>query len=490
MLRAQIRALAMTTLACATFMACGDGKKSNSGINTQTLLTQLSEALQTCGVLGAGRLQNQVSELPETDAAQQQCLAGCVSAADCAALSDAFCNNGGSLLACVGACLQPKCGDGTVLSAGQLCDGTSDCADGSDEQGCAATLFECGEGDGTVSIQQRCDGSNDCEGGADEEGCPTFDCGDDSMVPGAAMRRATGLPERRRRGGLPRVYVRRFGGRDRPRRGVRRRTGLPGERGRGRLRAVHLPRPRPMMRGPRCGRSSMRIGIFVSALATLGACGEGSKSNAGLGGGELYTQLAQQLQTCELLGPGRVENQISRIPSTDMARVACVAACMASQTCAQLTQAYCEEDGPLLGCLGDCLGHRCGDGTVLNALVECNGFPDCADGSDEVGCEGKTFTCGDGDTIRADGRCNGFPECEDRSDEADCPEFNCAGTDQIIEQRLVCNGFPECTDGSDEVECDYFECGTLNVFPPQMCNGYPDCLDGSDETGCAQFQCP
>lgn len=193
MLRAQIRALAMTTLACATFMACGDGKKSNSGINTQTLLTQLSEALQTCGVLGAGRLQNQVSALPETDAAQQQCLAGCVSAADCAALSDAFCNNGGSLLACVGACLQPKCGDGTVLSAGQLCDGTSDCADGSDEQGCAATLFECGEGDGTVSIQQRCDGSNDCEGGADEEGCPTFDCGDDSMV--AEALRCDGLPD-------------------------------------------------------------------------------------------------------------------------------------------------------------------------------------------------------------------------------------------------------------------------------------------------------
>jgi hypothetical protein len=231
-------------------------------------------------------------------------------------------------------------------------------------------------------------------------------------------------------------------------------------------------------------------GACVLTCAALAACAEGRKSNAGAQGDDPYTELALELQRCELLGPGRIDKQISRVPSTDATRLQCVADCVATQTCAQLTQAYCEEDGPLLGCLGDCLGHKCGDGSVLNALVECDGAVDCQDGSDEVGCEGKTFDCAGGGYIRAAGRCNGFPECADQSDEVDCPEFACAGTDAIIAQRLVCNAFPECEDGSDEVECEYRECGTAKVFPAQECDGYPDCLDASDEAGCAQFQCP
>ncbi len=180
--RPEYRTLAAAALAFALLVACGDDKKSNNGINPQTLLTQLSQSLQTCGVLGPGKLGNQVGGLPEGDPSQLQCVAGCVTAADCAALSDAFCSEGGTLAACVGACLQPKCGDGTPLTQSQICDGESDCADGSDEQGCATKVFACADGTYNIPIAARCDGNNDCEDNSDEVGCPTFDCGDESTV--------------------------------------------------------------------------------------------------------------------------------------------------------------------------------------------------------------------------------------------------------------------------------------------------------------------
>lgn len=54
-----------------------------------------------------------------------------------------------------------------------LCDGTADCADGSDERNCtpAQVAFQCGD-EATTSLSRLCDGALDCADGSDEAHCP------------------------------------------------------------------------------------------------------------------------------------------------------------------------------------------------------------------------------------------------------------------------------------------------------------------------------
>jgi hypothetical protein len=86
---------------------------------------------------------------------------------------------------------------------------------------------------------------------------------------------------------------------------------------------------------------------------------------------------------------------------------------------------------------------RCLDGTCASMSGRCNGVSNCADGSDELGCDADTnwvtpayvstsyacpadmhadvhFQCGNSMCIDKVGLCNGFDNCGDNSDEAHC----------------------------------------------------------------------
>ena len=78
-------------------------------------------------------------------------------------------------------------------------------------------------------------------------------------------------------------------------------------------------------------------------------------------------------------------------------------------------------------------------------------------------------------------RCDGYPDCADVSDEDQnvCPnrpcdedwQFQCSDKKKCIDNRRRCDGHPDCLDKSDEMDClngknspDFFSAKTNNSF--------------------------
>uniref|UniRef100_A0A670YC58 Corin, serine peptidase n=1 Tax=Pseudonaja textilis TaxID=8673 RepID=A0A670YC58_PSETE len=146
----------------------------------------------------------------------------------------------------------------------------------------------------------------------------------------------------------------------------------------------------------------------------------------------------------------------------------------------------CEEDESFL----------CRSGICIPRILQCNGFNDCDDWSDEMhcNCSEEFFRCDTGRCLNYTFVCDGYDDCGDLSDEQNCDcnpvtQHQC-GDGRCITMDWICDGDPDCLDKSDETNCSchsqgLVECRNGQCVPSTFqCDGDNDCKDGSDEENC------
>ncbi|KAF6129476.1 corin, serine peptidase [Phyllostomus discolor] len=159
-----------------------------------------------------------------------------------------------------------------------------------------------------------------------------------------------------------------------------------------------------------------------------------------------------------------------------------------------------EEKGKQLLCGGGD-SFLCGSGICVPRKLQCNGYNDCDDWSDEAhcNCSEDLFHCHTGKCLNHSLVCDGYDDCGDLSDEQNCDcspmeEHRC-GDGRCITTEWVCDGDHDCVDKSDEVNCSCLsqglvECRSGQCIPSTFrCDGDEDCKDGSDEENCSYGQC-
>ncbi|XP_015717723.1 atrial natriuretic peptide-converting enzyme isoform X2 [Coturnix japonica] len=143
----------------------------------------------------------------------------------------------------------------------------------------------------------------------------------------------------------------------------------------------------------------------------------------------------------------------------------------------------------------------CASGICIPGKLQCNGYNDCDDWSDEVhcNCSDDLFHCNTGKCLNYTFVCDGYDDCGDLSDEQNCDcnpmtDHQC-GDGRCITADWVCDGDHDCIDKSDEINCSchsqgLVECKNGQCIPSAFkCDGDNDCKDGSDEENCSESQC-
>lgn len=145
---------------------------------------------------------------------------------------------------------------------------------------------------------------------------------------------------------------------------------------------------------------------------------------------------------------------------------------------------------------------QCKNQQCIKKELQCDGWSDCGDYSDEINCKcsADSITCGNGLCKPMFWKCDGVDDCGDKTDEKDCglckPGQVACTNNKCVSEKHRCDGRDDCGDGSDELDCGRvsgttctdltYRCKNgkcINKVNPE-CDGTPDCEDGSDEAKC------
>uniref|UniRef100_A0A8C0BTY2 Corin, serine peptidase n=1 Tax=Buteo japonicus TaxID=224669 RepID=A0A8C0BTY2_9AVES len=140
----------------------------------------------------------------------------------------------------------------------------------------------------------------------------------------------------------------------------------------------------------------------------------------------------------------------------------------------------------------------CASGICIPGKLQCNGYNDCDDWSDEVhcNCSHDLFRCNTGKCLNYTFVCDGYDDCGDLSDEQNCACHSQGLVEcrngQCIPSAFQCDGDNDCKDGSDEENCS--ESQTLCQEGDQRCTSCPDpcgtslCEMRNSQTNCSQCE--
>ncbi|XP_009883314.1 PREDICTED: atrial natriuretic peptide-converting enzyme [Charadrius vociferus] len=140
----------------------------------------------------------------------------------------------------------------------------------------------------------------------------------------------------------------------------------------------------------------------------------------------------------------------------------------------------------------------CASGICIPGKLQCNGYNDCDDWSDELhcNCSDDAFRCNTGKCLNYTFVCDGYDDCGDLSDEQNCACHSQGLVEcrngQCIPSAFQCDGDNDCKDGSDEENCS--ESQTLCQEGDQRCTSCPDpcgtslCEMRNSQTNCSQCE--